>query len=279
MLEIGKMNTLIVNRETDSGFYLIGIDHDEEAFLPPKLAGNTKLNIDDEIDVFVYIDNQDRTLATIKTPYAQVGEFAYLKAKEVVDFGAFLDWGIEKDLLIPANEQKIKIKKDEYHLVLIALEDGTDRIFATSKFGRDIEEMNVNIQVDEEVDILPIRETDLGFQVIINKHYIGLVYHNDIYSKITLGEYYKAYVKKIRDDNHIDVSFQKYGVKNLYSAKDKVWDYLEKNEGSSPLNDKSSPDEIKSKLGMSKKSFKSAIGMLYKEKKILIQKDGIKIVK
>ena len=278
MIEIGKINTLTVSRETSSGYYLKDGDEYGEVFLPPKMA-KENIGIGDEVEVFLYIDTKDMVVATCKHPVAVVGEYALLNCIEEQEFGAFFSWGIEKDLLVPGNEQKESIRKGDECLVRICLEEGTDRVFGTTKFGKYLEQVDFDIELNEKVKLIPVDETDLGIRVIVNKKYIGILYHSEIFSTVKIGEEIDGYVKKLRDDGLVDAALQIQGIKNLDKSKIKIMEFLLKKGGRSHLHDKSSPEEISDLLGMSKKTFKNAIGMLYKDKKILISKDGIEIVK
>lgn len=278
MLEIGKINSLIVSRETSSGFYLKKDDEFGDVFLPPSLS-KKDLQIGDEAKAFIYVDTKDQLVATLSTPVAEVGEFAFIKAIDVQEFGSFFEWGIEKDLLVPGNEQKIKVRPNEYHLVRICLEEGTDRIYGTTKVGKYIEDADFDIEMNQKVDLLPFEETELGYRVIINKKYIGMIYHSEIFKDVRLNYPTEGFVKKVRDDGLIDAALQIQGIKNLDHSKIKILEFLHKKNGRSHLNDKSSPEEINDLLGMSKKTFKNAIGMLYKDKKIIITKEGISLVK
>lgn len=214
-------------------------------------------------------------IATSQIPYACVGEYAFLRVLDVEDFGAFFDWGIEKDLLVPGNEQKIKVRKHEQHLVRVCLEEETNRVYGTTKLGKYIESSEFDFAETDQVGLVPVQKTDLGYKIIINKKFIGMIYDNEIFTNIELGKAYEGVVKKIREDGLVDVALQVQGIKNLDEAKVKILEFLKESGGKSPLNDKSSPEQIKSTLAMSKKTFKSAIGMLYKDRKIQINKDGI----
>ncbi|MCO4793195.1 MAG: hypothetical protein KC493_05770 [Bacteriovoracaceae bacterium] len=278
MIEIGKINKLIVSRETKSGYYLTDEENSEEVFLPPSM-GPIRISKNEEIEVFVYLDTQGKLIATSNTPFACVGEYARMKVIGVEDFGAFFDWGIEKDLLVPGNEQKIKVKMHEDYIVRVCLEEGTNRVYGTTKLGKYIESSEFNFKESDKVKFEPVFETELGFKIIINRTFIGMIYSNEIYEEIRLGKFYEGTVKKIREDGLVDVSLQSHGVKNLDDAKSKILTMLEEEGGKSPLYDKSSPAEIKAALSMSKNTFKSAIGMLYKDKKIIISKSGIELIK
>jgi predicted RNA-binding protein (virulence factor B family) len=246
--------------------------------MPPALCPDD-ISLEDEIDAFVFADTKGLLIATSETPIAQVGEFAHLKAIEIQDFGAFFDLGITKDLLVPGNEQKVRItREDVYHLVRVCLEEGTDRIFGTTKFGKYLENMDFDIKEGDKVDLFPVDDSDLGYRVIVNKKYLGLIYHSEIFKEIELGTPVEGYVKKIREDGFVDCALQIQGIKNLDNSKRVILNHLFKQNGKSHLHDKSSPDEIQRILNMSKKTFKNALGMLYKDKMVLIHKDGIELI-
>lgn len=278
MINIGKMNRLVVCRETESGFYLLDEESNSEVFLPPALASKT-IELDQEIDVFVYVDAKDSIIATTKEPYATVGQYALLTSVNVEDFGAFFNLGIEKDLLVPNFEQKVDVKPNEDYVVRICLDEVTDRLYGTTKIADYIEDSVFTFKEGDLVNVQVAQETDLGFRVIIEKEFIGMIYHNEIYSQVLVGDFLKTTVKKIRNDGLVDLSIQKVGIKNLLDSKDKVLHFIKESGGSTTLTGKSSPDDIKRALGMSKKSFKSAIGMLYKDRKIVITDDELKLTK
>ncbi|TNF27654.1 MAG: GntR family transcriptional regulator [Deltaproteobacteria bacterium] len=287
VIEIGKINRMIVARETKHGFYLVSTDVDiddydeeEEVFLPPSLT-HLKVRRGQEITVFVYVDTKDKLIATTETPFAQVGEYADMRVVAVEEFGAFFDWGIDKDLLVPGNEQKVKVKKHERYLVRVCLEEGTDRVYGTTKLGKYIESSVFDFEEKDKVTVVPVKITDLGYKVVINKRFVGMIYNNEIFQEILLNRPYEGIVKKIRTDGLVDVALQAHGVQNLEDSKEKVLQYLKDSGGQCDLHDKSSPEEIKRALSMSKNTFKSAIGMLFKDKKIEILKGpnkGIKLI-
>ena len=277
MIEIGKMNQLTICDENASGYYLRSDDSDEEVFLPPALL-DQEVNVGDKLDVFIYLNSTGGLIATAEQPYAEVGQYALLTAIQVQEFGAFFEWGLKKDLLVPGNEQKVRVKMNEQHLVRICLEEDTNRIFGTTKIAQFIEDSEFDINEADKVTIVPVQDDELGFRCIINKKYIGMIYHNEVFSKITLNREIPAVVKKIRVDGLVDLALQTQGINNLVEAKDIIIDMLEKRGGKSHLHDKSDPQEIRKILGMSKQTFKNSIGMLYKERKIIIKKDGIELV-
>lgn len=274
MFEIGKVNKLNVSRENKSGFYLKHEDSIQEIFMPPAMAP-LDLKVGDDVDAFVYLDTKGSLIATDQRPYAQVGEYALMRVVDNQEFGAFFDWGIEKDLLVPGNEQKTKVRNFEDHLVRVCLEEETDRVYGTTKLGKYIENSNFDFEANDRVNVVPVQETDLGFRVVINKKFVGMIYHNEIFNEIRINSSYEGVVKKLRPDGLVDISLQTLGIKNLIEAKDKILSVLKENDGKSEIYDKSSPEEIKKAFSMSKKTFKSAVGMLYKERKISISNDGI----
>jgi uncharacterized protein len=277
MIEIGKINKLFISRETASGYYLKLQDDDEEVFMPPAMAP-IRVKINQEVDAFVYLDTQGKKIATSEIPYAQVGEYALMTVKDTQDFGAFFDWGIDKDLLVPGNEQKINVRNHEDYIVRVCLEEDTNRVFGTTKLGKYIEESEFDFEVEDKVTIVPAKMTDLGYRVIINCKYIGMIYNNEIFINIEIGKKYEAVVKNIRDDGLVDTALQVQGIKNLIEAKEKIITMLKEGDGTSELTDKSSPDEIRNILSMSKKTFKSALGMLYKDRVIELSKEGIRLL-
>ncbi len=273
-MKIGDFNQGKVVKEVDFGLYL-EID-DEEILLPTKYVPEG-VQIGDDLNIFLYKDSEDRLIATTLEPTAKVGEFAYLKAKDITKVGAFLDWELDKDLLVPYREQIKRMRQGKSYVVRIYLDEETDRIVATQRFDKFIENKEIELSEEEEVNILLYRYTDLGVEVIINNKYYGLVYNDDIYKRLSLGDHVKGYIKKIREDNKIDVSLRKIGYGRIEDAKDKILKKLKAKEGFIALNDKSSPDLIKRVLHMSKGTFKKAIGGLYSEKIINITNEGIKL--
>lgn len=278
MIRIGEVNTLIVKGENHSGFILDHPDDDESIFLPIKQAPHN-LYIGDELDVFVTIDKDGKLLGSTEVPNTLVGEFGFLKVVDTHSFGAFLDWGVTKDLFLPDTEQRERVKKGEKYLVRVCIDMNTEKIYATTKTGKYIKGSEFDIKENDKVKIVPISKEALGYKCIINKKFVGMIYHNEIFQTIKLGAPLTGLVKKIREDGLVDASLQVLGFKNVINSKDTVLEFLKNNGGSSHLHDKSSPEEIKKALGMSKKTFKSAIGILFKEKQIIIKKDGIELTK
>ncbi|HAS39323.1 MAG TPA: GntR family transcriptional regulator, partial [Microscillaceae bacterium] len=210
MIKYGEHNRLKVNREVDFGAYLIDEDTQQEVLIPKRyIPANTQVG--DELEVFVYFDSEDRLIATTETPKAQVGEFAYLKVIAVSRVGAFLNWGLTKDLLLPYREQKRKVYTGSHYLVRIYVDDKTNRIVATTKVGRYLEDAVLDeLEIGQEVDIIVCDHNHIGYQVIVNKKFLGLLYENEVFRKLEPGEQTKAYIRKIRwDDFKIDVRLQR----------------------------------------------------------------------
>lgn len=274
MIENGKNNTLTVLRITPPGIYLGNDDNDDVVLLPNKYipAG---AEVGQQLTVFIYRDSEDRLVATTLTPKIQLNEFSSLVVKEVNDYGAFLDWGLEKDLLVPYREQKIKMKKSERYIVYLYLDSETDRMVATSKIDRFLENEAEDLYRGDKVSLLIGENTDLGINVVVNKKYRGLLYRNEVFKKIYPGDETEGFVKSIREDGKIDISLQPQGVQNIDASAELVLEKLKSSKGFLALNDNSDPDSIMHKLQMSKKSFKKAIGVLFKQRLISIEEAGI----
>lgn len=285
-MEIGKIREFKVVSATDSGHFirLLGSeDESPEDIFMPHLRNNKslslELSIDQTIDAFVYQDEEGKMSASLLLPYAEVEEFAILRVVDTQEFGAFLDWGLEKDLFVPSKKQKTPMSRNELHLVRVCFDADSGKLYGTTKYESILETLDYYFQEGDKVEVIPAEEHDLGFRCIINRKFIGMIYHNEIFTDIELDKECDGYVKKIREDGLIDVALQIQGIKNLDASQTKIIKMLETSGGISKLHDKSSPEDIKQALGMSKKSFKNAIGMLYKAKKIIIKKDGIELTK
>ncbi|MFC5409440.1 S1 RNA-binding domain-containing protein [Larkinella bovis] len=273
MIQIGKLNTLRALRETSVGFFL-GDDEGTDLLLPNKYVPDG-LRVDDDIEVFVYTDSEDRLIATTLTPKIMRNEFARLQVVSVSRVGAFLDWGLEKDLLVPYREQSIPMEVGRWYVVYLYLDHETDRLVASNRLNRFLDTGKPNLEEGQEVSLLAYESTDLGINVIINNRYRGLVYANEIFQRVYPGDRLTGYIKQIREDNRLDVSLQKPGYENVEPNAERILTLLEKQRGFLPLSDNSDPDEIYRTLEMSKKTFKKAIGALFRERKIVIKDDGI----
>lgn len=274
-MEIGHYNTLKIVRNTKVGLFLT--DGKEDVLLPLKYIPKD-YKIDDEIIVFVYLDHEERPVATTLEPYVLLDEFGFLRVNYVNKFGAFLDWGLEKDIFVPFKEQARPMEKGKRYLVFAYMDEKTNRIVASSKTNQFLNNDTITVQVGEEVDLIISHITDLGINVIINDIHKGLLYKDQVYDDIRTGDRMKGFIKTIRPDNKIDVSLQKLGYENIEPNAEKILDELRASRGFLKLNDTSDPDDIKTVLKMSKKTFKKAIGALYKEKRIEIKDDGIYLV-
>jgi predicted RNA-binding protein (virulence factor B family) len=277
MFEIGKYNKLRALRLTPPGMFLGKDGEDEVVLLPHRYIPST-LVVDDEIEVFIYLDSEDRLIATTQTPKVQLNQFACLEVKDVNSVGAFLDWGLEKDLMVPFSEQKKNMKRGESYLVYLFLDNESNRLVASSKIDPFLEKEIIELNEGDEVDLLIGESSEIGVNVIINNRYKGLIYHNEIFKNIYPGDKTKGYIKTIREDNKIDVSLQQQGAKNVDPTAEFILQKLKANDGFLDLNDDSDAGEIMVRLQMSKKSFKKAVGLLYKKRLIVLEQDGIRLV-
>ena len=275
MILLGERQILKVVRFATIGAYLG--DEDEQVLLPKKYVPST-LCIDDEIDVFIYRDSKDRLVATTEKPKLTLGTIALLKVSQITDIGAFMDWGLEKDLFVPFREQARPMTEGNYYMIYMTLDDKTNRLVGSSKLNQFLDNTDLTVEVGEEVDLIVSHITDAGINVIINEKHKGLMYQNETFEDFRTGDRIIGYIKNIRPDGKIDVSRNKLGFEKVSDSVSKILTELEMNNGFLGLNDKSHPDEIKTVLGMSKKTFKQTVGVLYKEKKILIKDDGIHLV-
>ena len=276
MVEIGKYNTLKIVKDLDFGVYLDGGD-DLEILLPARyVPRNVKPG--DEVEVFIYHDNEGRIIATTAKPLAIVGEFQWMECKSVNDMGAFLEWGLMKDLLVPFREQKMPMREGKWYLVYVHLDHVTKRIVASARVVKFLDNIPPVYEFNQEVDLLVADETEIGYKVIINNLHWGLVYHNEIYRRLERGEHLKGYIKEVREDEKIDVSLTRLGYEKVEGIAGIILDALKVQNGFLPVHDKSPAEEIYSLFGCSKKSFKQAIGALYKKKLISIEPTGIRLI-
>ena len=275
-MQLGKTQTLKIAEKNTSGLFLES-HTGERAFLP-KIFADENAEIGDEISVFVYQDDS-ALKATTEIPLCEVGEFAVMTCVQSLPSGAFMDWGIIKDLFIPYKQQKGKILEGKRYLVYIYIDEVSGRITGTTKFKRNQNYENVPFEAGDKVDLIIAGQSELGWNVVVNKKYLGLIYTSDVFKKLYPLSDEMGYIKTIREDGKIDVTLQKQGfVQNIDEFKQKILDKLEENYGLLYLTDDSSPEEIKEELQMSKKNFKKAIGGLYKENVIEILDDKIKLI-
>jgi len=277
MIQIGKNNYLQIIQQVPHGVYLDG-GSAGKILLPKKyLPKGFKPN--DWLDVFVYYDSEDRLIATTRKPLVEVGQFARLKVVDVNPTGAFMDWGLEKDLLVPYQEQFTRLKVGQSYMVYLYLDKKTKRITATTKIDKYLHQENLNhFKEKQSVSIMVWRKTELGYSVIINNSYLGLLYDNEIFNKISYGQILPAYIKQIRDDDKIDVTLNRSPSETYQELPDKILNHLKSHGGISQLTDKSSPQEIYETFAVSKSNYKKALGKLYKDRKILIDKQQITLL-
>lgn len=277
MIKIGKYNTLKILRETNIGLYLG--DGTEDVLLPNKYVP-LQYEIGQEADVFVYLDHEQRKVATTLEPYIYLNEFALLRVNYTNEFGAFMDWGMEKDLFVPFAEQARKMEQGKRYLVYMYLDEQSNRLVGSSKINQFLDNENPDLEAGDEVELLISHISDAGINVIINERHKGLLYQNEVFDEsIRPGDRLAGYIKKIRPGNKIDVSLEKPGYGKVEPNAQKILDELKASRGFLRLNDNSSPEDIKGILKMSKKTFKKAVGALYKERLIEIKPDGIHLSK
>ena len=278
MMELGKMSKLSVLRQASVGLYL-GDGSGEEVLLPNKYCSE-EMESELEIEVFVYRDSEERKIATTQTPKIFLSEFALLQVTAVSKVGAFLDWGLDKDLMVPFREQRQKMEEGRWYIVYLDLDKKTDRLYASNKVAKFLQNDDLSVKEGEEVALIVLQKTDLGFSVILNHAHVGLIFENEIFRELRIGDKIKGYVKKIREDNKIDISIQPIGFRNFIDANSElIYNKLLETQGLIAITDKSTPDEIYSTFGISKKAFKKSIGALYKQRKISIHPEGIRLIK
>ncbi|HRW58758.1 MAG TPA: S1-like domain-containing RNA-binding protein [Chlamydiales bacterium] len=276
MLNLGKINSLHVRKKATCGIFL-GDDSDQEVLLPNKYMPKN-LDLNDSIDVFLYTDSEDRIVATTLTPKIFLHQFAVLEVKDVTKIGAFLDWGLDKDLFLPLSEYRGRVREGDKVTVCLCFDEKTDRLFASAKIN-DHTHRELTVHEGEEVDLLIDRESEIGWQVIINNRHIGLIFFDKIFKPLHKGDRVKGFIENIREDGKIDVSLQKRGYAQVEDSQAVLLKKLQENNGVLYLTDKSDAKLISQKLGMSKKVFKKCVGALYKQRKIKIESDCIVLLK
>lgn len=272
-IKLGKYNQLEVVKEVDFGVYLNG-DEDGEILLPKRyVPEGTKPG--DVLNVFIYLDMEERLVATTLQPYVQVGEFACLEVAWVNQFGAFLNWGLMKDLFVPFREQKMKMQKGKRYVVYVHLDEESYRIVASAKVEHFLSTEKPDYQPGQEVEVLVWQRTELGYKVIVENKFSGMVYHNEIFQPLEVGMRLTAFIKQVRPDGKIDLVLQKAGARKVDDFSEVLWQYIKDNDGFTPLNDKTDAEVIYHTFGVSKKTFKKAVGDLYKKRRIVLEEDGI----
>ncbi|MEQ1585716.1 MAG: S1-like domain-containing RNA-binding protein [Cyclobacteriaceae bacterium] len=277
MISIGQHQDLTILRHTSVGLYL-GDESGEDVLLPNKYCPE-KFTIGEKLNVFVYRDYEERKIATNLRPKILMHQFALLRVTSVSNVGAFMDWGLEKELLVPFREQRQKMEEGRWYIVYLDLDKETDRLYATNKIEKKLQNKMLTASEGDAVDVLVMKKTDLGFSVIVNQQHEGLIFESDIFGALNIGDKVKGYVKQIRDDNKLDISLQPIGFENFNDPNcDMILTSLKTHKGFLPIADKSTPEEIYTQFGISKKAYKKAIGTLYKQRKIMLQPDGIKLI-
>ena len=277
-IKVGRMNQLRVHRVVEIGFFLAGDEHGDETVLLPRRYAPEGLAEQDELNVFVYADSEDRLLATTEEPLAMVGQVAHLRVEATNNVGAFLDWGLPKDLLLPYGEQKGRPREGEYCTVYIYKDKYADRVVASMRLNRHIGKTNPSYEPGQKVSILIAARTDLGYKAVIQHEHWGLLFENEVFKKVRPGMQMEAWIKRITREGKVDLTLSPPRMERFEVVAEKVYTSLVRAGGYLPLHDKSPPDAIRMKFGISKKDFKAALGKLYKARKITISGDGIRTV-
>lgn len=275
MIEIGKWNTLQVVSDTKFGLYLAD-EEGQDVLLPNKYCPKDA-RVGDTLEVFVYRDSEQRIIATTQRPLILRDTFAYLRVKEVVTIGAFLDWGLEKDLLVPYREQEPRMEFGKRYMVYLYLDPASQRLVATNRVRRHLRNDHLGVEVGEEVALLIWEETEIGYRAIVNHQHTGMIYRTDLYEPLRIGEKLKGYVRAIRDDGKLDLSLQPTGLENVEAQAEALLALLRKHGGQLPFGDKSDPEDIQRQLKMSKKTFKKAAGMLLKQQLVNIEDHHLRL--
>ena len=273
MLKIGQYNHLVIDRAVDFGLYLKIGDH--EVLLPSKYVP-VESRPGDTLRVFVYTDSEDRPIATTLAPKASVGDFAYLQVNDVASFGAFLDWGLEKDLLLPRSEQKGRVRIGQRLVVKVCLDEHTGRVYSTNRIEENCEPIPKGFFEGQKVSLLIYAVTRIGIMAVVDNRHAGMLYRSDTFKPLSIGDTAEGYIRKIRKDGRLDLSLKKPGYRSIADSSDSVMQTLVKHGGFIPCHDKSPPEEIRHIFSMSKKEFKRAVGNLYKNGKIELTDRGIR---
>ncbi|PKG38737.1 CvfB family protein [Psychromonas sp. Urea-02u-13] len=275
MIKIGTYNELKIVKRVEFGLYLDGADEGE--ILLPRRYTTDDMQVGDNVNVFLYFDSEDRLIATTQRAKAEVNKFSSLKVIDTNRAGAFLDWGLPKDLLVPFNQQKIPMKEGYGYVVYIYQDDISERLVASSKLDRFLDNEPADYSVGDKVDILIADKTDLGFKAIINDKHWGVLFETEVFGDMGIGKQCKGYIKQIREDGKLDVGLTKVGYAKVDALAERILQSLKQNQGFLPLHDKSKPEQIAKILKMSKANFKKSIGQLYRKHLITIENDGIRI--
>jgi hypothetical protein len=278
LIAIGQHHELTILRPTTVGLFL-GDESGEEDILLPNKYSPEEFDVGQKIKVFVYRDHEERKIATTLEPKILLHQFGFLRVTSVTNVGAFMDWGLEKELMVPFREQRQKMEAGRWYIVYLDVDKKTDRLYATNKIEKRLNNDTVTVEEGEAVEVMIMKKTDLGFSVIVNQQHEGLIFESDIFTKLNIGEKLTGYVKQIREDNKIDITLQPIGFKNFNDPNcEAILNKLKMRKGFLPITDKSSPEEIYAQFNISKKAYKKAIGTLYKQRKVTLQEDGIKLI-
>ncbi len=276
-IAIGKLNTLRVERDTDYGLYLRA-ENFEEVLLPNIYVMENEMPIGAEIEVFVYTDSEDRPVATTKMPYAKLGEFGYFTVVDYKQYGAFVNWGLPKDLFVPLSQQKCHFHIGSKYILRVCLDTQTGRLYGTHKIGKWLSYEPKDLEKNQKLNVLVLSQTPLGFKVIVENKYEGMLFENEIFEKLKVGDRRVAYVKNIRKDGKLDLSLQPIGKKvSADIFEEKILTLLAESGGVLPFNSKSNAEEIMKNFSMSKKNFKRSLTSLITAKKIASDEQGIKL--
>ena len=275
MVAIGQFNQLEIVKDSDKGLHLDAGKFGE--ILLPRRFVKTRSKVGDRVEVFVYLDSDDRVVATTETPHATEGSFAWLKVAEVNSVGAFLDWGLPKDLLLPFAQQKFTPEVGKRVMVRVYL-DNSNRLAASSRIDNYLQDEAPDYKVGQVVDLLIADKTELGFKAIVDNTYWGILYSNELFQPIKKGENITGYVKRVREDNKLDITLTQPGYEKIPGVAEQILDVLKEHDGYLMITDKSSPEAIRSVFKISKKVYKKAVGALYKERRIAIEEKGIRLI-
>lgn len=274
-MKIGQNNILTVSRKSDFGLYLRD-ESDLEVLLPTRYV-SSDMKIGMELNVFVYRDSEDRPVATTETPLAKVGDFTQLKVSGVNAIGAFMDWGLPKELLVPFSEQKVRMESERWYIVYVYLDDNTGRVVASAKLEKFLNNTIPNYRTGDVANILVWQRTDLGYKVIVDNLHSGMIYFSDLHKELNIGERHEAKIKQIRKDGKIDLTLGGHVADRTHAVSETIMEMLTGQNGKLEISDHSTPEEIHSLFGCSKKDFKKAIGSLYKQKKIILYDTHIEL--
>ena len=277
MVNIGQINTLVVVKKVDFGVYLDGKELGD--ILLPERYVPASCMLKDELDVFIYLDSEDLLIATTQTPKAMVGECAYLKVIEVNAVGAFLDWGLPKDLLVPYGEQQTPMEVGHSYVVTLYIDEASDRIAASSRLKKFVVDTSPYFKPQQQVELLICERTELGYKAIVNQAVIGLLFNSDVVKPVSYGDSLQGYVKQVREDNKLDLCLQLVSREALDALSQEILAFIEAQGGVITLTDKSAPEDIAKQFGVSKSSYKKALGKLYQKRLVLIEKKLVSLVK